>query len=88
MLADGVKPSVAGDIWSHKGCSLMGITLYGINSNWTIQEWLVSATPFGATRHTGEAIDAITVESLRRHGFQWRQSGSVYESIHGKQGLG
>jgi hypothetical protein len=84
MMVDGVKPSMAGDIWSHKGCSLMGVTLYGINNKWTIQEWLVSATPFGATRHTGEAIDTVTVESLRRHGLQWRQGGTVYECIHGK----
>eukprot|EP00967_Tisochrysis_lutea_P103474 scaffold156233_cov37-Tisochrysis_lutea.AAC.1 len=61
MAADGVKPSMAGDIWSHKGCSLMGICIYGITSKWIMKEWLVCATPFGQTRHTGVAIDDITV---------------------------
>ena len=31
MVASGVKPSMAGDIWSHGGCSLMGICFYGIS---------------------------------------------------------
>jgi len=31
MVASGVKPSMAGDIWSHGGCSRMGNCFYGIS---------------------------------------------------------
>jgi len=84
MVIDGVKPSMAGDIWSDGGCSLMGICLYGINSAWKMDEWLVAATPFGSTRHTGDAIDELTCAALKRQGIKWREGGTVYEAIHGK----
>ena len=84
MVADGVKPSMAGDIWSDGGCSLMGVSFYGINSAWKLGEWLVAATPFGSTRHTGEAIDAITIAALKRQGVKWREGGTVYEAVHSK----
>jgi hypothetical protein len=86
MVIDGVKPSIAGDIWSHKGCSIMGICMYGISSSWVINEWIVAATPFGATRHTGDTIDDITVAALKlkQQGIKWRENGSVYEAVHGK----
>jgi hypothetical protein len=67
MVASQVKHSMAGDIWSHGGCSLMGICFYGISRpTWKIEEWLVAATPFGSTRHTGEAIDSMTVAALQK----------------------
>ena len=84
MLSDGVKPSMAGDIWSDGGCSLMGICFYGISSTWKLDEWLVAATPFGSTRHTGEAIDSITVAALKKQGVMWREGGPVYEAVHSK----
>ena len=84
MVVDAVKPSMAGDIWSHGGCSLMGICFYGISSQWKMHEWLVAATPFGSTRHTGEAIDSITVAALKKQGIKWREGGSVYEAVHSK----
>jgi hypothetical protein len=84
MVIDGVKPCIAGDIWSHKGCSIMGICMYGISSCWVINEWIVAATPFGATRHTGDTIDDITVAALKQQGIKRRENGSVYEAVHGK----
>ena len=67
MVASQVKHSMAGDIWSHGGCSLMDICFYGISRpTWKIEEWLVAATPFGSTRHTGEAIDSMTVAALQK----------------------
>eukprot|EP00967_Tisochrysis_lutea_P075202 scaffold101314_cov28-Tisochrysis_lutea.AAC.1 len=45
---------------------------------------MVAATPFGSTRRTGCAIDAITSRSLQRHGIKWRDGGSVHEAVHGK----
>ena len=65
LLLDGIKPSIAGDIWSDRGCSLMGVLGYGIDKGWVMREWLLAATPFGATRHTGDAIDQITVVALK-----------------------
>jgi hypothetical protein len=83
MVVGGVKPSIAGDIWSHKGCSIMGICMYGISSSWVINEWIVAATPFGATRHTGDTIDDITVAALKQQGIKWRENGSD-EAVHEK----
>lgn len=65
LLLDGLKPSISGDIWSDRGCSLMGVLGYGIDRQWVMREWLLAATPFAATRHTGDAIDQITVDALR-----------------------
>jgi hypothetical protein len=84
MVAAGIKPSMAGDIWSHGGCSLLGICFYGIGPMWTMDEWLVAATPFGSTRHSGAAVDALTVEALQKQGIKWREGGSVYEAVHSK----
>ena len=99
MVASQVKPSMAGDIWSHGGCSLIVINIaIGIcisitisicfccisRPAWKIDEWLVAATPFGSTRHTSEAIDSITVAAFRKQGVKWREGGSVYEAVHSK----
>jgi hypothetical protein len=84
MLIDGVKPSISGDIWSDRGCSLMGICMHGIDRNWKMHEWLVAATPFGSTRHTGEAIDKITLDALKRSGIPWQTETEVYGHVHGK----
>lgn len=75
---------MAGDIWSDRGCSLMGILLCGISKKWKMEEWLAAATPFGSTRHTGAAIDSITVEALKRAGISWASEAEVYEGVHGK----
>ena len=88
MAMDGVKPSMAGDIWSDGGCSLMGICLYGINSSWKMDEWLAAATPFGSVRHTGEAIDQLTVDALKRQGVKWRARGRHSLRGNPRQGLG
>jgi hypothetical protein len=84
MMIARIKPSMAGDIWSDRGCSLMGINLYGIGANWVMDEWLAAATPFGRTRHTGDAIDQLTIDALKRGGLEWSSQGTVYDGIHGK----
>jgi hypothetical protein len=78
-----IKPSMAGDIWSDRGCSLLGITLYAISKTWKLEEWLVAATPFGTTRHTGDAIDATTLEALRKPGLG-STAEEVYAAVHSK----
>ena len=84
LLLDGIKPSIAGDIWSDRGCSLMGVLGYGIDRSWTMREWLLAATPFGATRHTGDAIDTITVDALKLVVPTWTTQEAVYTGVHGK----
>jgi hypothetical protein len=74
---------MAGDIWSDRGCSLLGITLYAISKTWKLEEWLVAATPFGTTRHTGDAIDATTLEALRKPGLG-STAEEVYAAVHSK----
>lgn len=66
LRLQGVKPSIAGDIWSssNHAISLLGITQYHINASWKIEELLVAAEPFSRESHTGEAINAKTVACL------------------------
>ena len=66
----------------------MGICLYGINSSWKMDEWLAAATPFGSARHTGEAIDQLTVDALKRQGVKWRARGRHSLRGNPRQGLG
>ena len=84
LTCDRIKPSMAGDIWSDRGCSLLGITLYAISASWKLEELLVAATPFGATRHRGEAIDTLTLEALQACNLKWSASATVYESVFRK----
>ena len=84
LLIDGVKPSIAGDIWSDRGCSLLGIIGYGISKKWVMEEWLLAATPFGSTRHTGDAIDSLTIEALKLAVPTWISPEAVYDGVHGK----
>ena len=59
LLAKGIKPGAAGDIWSSHGVSLFGMCQYDMTDDWEIRELLLAASPF-STRHTGDAIDAKT----------------------------
>jgi hypothetical protein len=47
-------------------------------------EWLASATPFGATRHSGTAIDSITAADLTAIGLKFDATSTVYDSVHAK----
>ena len=59
LRARGMKPAMAGDIWSDRGVSLLGLCEYYMSDDWTIKELVLAATPF-SERHTGEAIDEKT----------------------------
>jgi hypothetical protein len=62
---------------------LLGISLYAITKKWELEEWLAAATPFGTTRHTGDAIDAITLEALRKPSLG-STAEEVYAAVHSK----
>jgi hypothetical protein len=82
QLADGIQLAagesrrdfnilncVAGaDIWSDKSISLLGIVLYGIDSNWNMVELLAACTPFSAERHTSGAIAKHSIAAFNRVG--------------------
>ena len=55
----GIKPAVAGDIWSSHGVSLFGMCQYHMTDDWEICELLLAASPF-SQRQTGDAIDETT----------------------------
>ena len=63
LLGRGIKPAVAGDIWSSHGVSLFGMTQYHITDDWEICELLLASSPFSKNRHTAEAIDDKTREA-------------------------
>ena len=55
----GHQAGDAGDIWSDRGVSLLGLCEYYMSATWTIEQLVLAATPF-SERHTGEAIDEKT----------------------------
>ena len=66
LLADGLKPTIAGDIWSDKDVSLLGLVLYGINRRWEMVELLAVCTPFSEERHTNGTIRKASDDQLKR----------------------
>ena len=76
LRANGIKPAMAGDIWSDRGVSLLGLCEYYRSSEWTIEELVLAASPF-SQRHTGEAIDVKTREACVAAGL----THDVYSSV-------
>ena len=68
---DGIKISIAGDLWSDNGMALFGICGHGITSNWEMKTVLLAASPCGHERHTGEYIEAQTKTLLARVGIEY-----------------
>ena len=76
LRAQGIKPAMAGDIWSDHGVSLLGLCEYYMSDEWTIEELVLAATPFDE-RHTGEAIDEKTRAACVAAGL----SNDVYSTV-------
>ncbi|KAK3234342.1 hypothetical protein CYMTET_55406 [Cymbomonas tetramitiformis] len=64
LLAEGIMPSIAGDLWSEGGIAIFGILVYWIDKGMVLHEKLLSAVPFSDVRHTGLEIERSTKESL------------------------
>ena len=62
LQADRIKPAAAGDIWSDRGTSVLGVCQYYIDSSWNIIELVAGAKPFSNESHTGEAINEKTAK--------------------------
>ena len=55
LRAQGIKVAMAGDIWSDRGVSLLGLCEYYISADWEIVALVLAASPFNE-RHTAENI--------------------------------
>ena len=78
LKKDGVKPSIAADIWSDSTVSLMGTCLYYIDKDWLgLHEVLIGCTGFTGERHTGEIIKAQTALDLE-------SVGLTFDDVHAK----
>ncbi|KAL1514647.1 hypothetical protein AB1Y20_003739 [Prymnesium parvum] len=77
----GLKATIAGDIWSDRGVSLFGIVQYHIDYEWNIVELLTAATPFSDERHTGDAIDKKTAEACSLAGLSYDVFSSVFFAV-------
>ncbi|KAK3281790.1 hypothetical protein CYMTET_10436 [Cymbomonas tetramitiformis] len=60
LLAEGILPSIAGDIWSEGGIALLGILVYWVDCEMNLHEKLLGAIPFSDVRHTGYEIGEAT----------------------------
>ena len=68
LAADGLKPTVSGDLWSKKGCALLGLISHGILAapckdgtvDWVMLEVLTGAVPCAKEHHTGEHVGALS----------------------------
>ena len=78
LKADGIKPSMASDIWSDSDVSLMGTMLYYIDANRTgLHTMLIGATGFSGEHHAGDNIRRQTELDLK-------SVGLTFEDIHAK----
>ncbi|KAK3233221.1 hypothetical protein CYMTET_56474 [Cymbomonas tetramitiformis] len=64
LYAEGISPSIRGDIWSQGGIAIFGILAYWIDAEFKYHERLVGAIPFSAVRHTGPKLEAATKKSV------------------------
>ena len=78
LRKEGIKPAMAGDIWSSGGISLLGLCEYYMSEEWTIQQLVLAAAPFAEVRHTGEAIDLKTRKSCVEAGLSHDVFSSVF----------
>lgn len=78
LKQQGVKPSIAADIWSDTSVSLLGVMLYYIDDKWEgLHEILLGCNGFSGLRHTGVAIKKQTETDLENVGL-------TFEDIHAK----
>eukprot|EP00966_Prymnesium_polylepis_P108900 2520566-Prymnesium_polylepis.1 len=71
---------MAGDIWSDRGVSLLGIAQYHIDDLWVIQEHVLAASPF-SERHTAESIKQKTSDACVRAGLSADVKTTVFMPI-------
>ena len=78
LQADRIKPAAAGDIWSDRGTSVLGVCQYYIDSAWNIIELVAGAKPFSNESHTGEAIEEKTTKIFEEVGVIGQKSEMLF----------
>ena len=78
LKQQGVKPSIAANIWLNSSISLLGTMVYYIDKNWEeLHEVLLGCNGLTGQRHTGDAIRKQTEDDLENVGLK-------FEDIHAK----
>ncbi|KAK3243662.1 hypothetical protein CYMTET_46696 [Cymbomonas tetramitiformis] len=75
LAAEGILPSIAGDVWSEGGVSIFGILTDWLDTEMRYHEKLLAAIPFIAVRHTDDEILLATKRACSKMGI-----GSFVES--------
>ncbi|KAK3237850.1 hypothetical protein CYMTET_52109 [Cymbomonas tetramitiformis] len=82
LLAEGILPSMGGDIWSQSGASIFGIRVYWLDKDFHLRERLLVALPFSTVRHTGEQLEKATKEACADMGLgEYREVGGLGENV-------
>jgi hypothetical protein len=76
LLADGIKPTVSGDLWSKNGTALLGLVSHGIlecpagdgTCDWVMGEVLTGAIPCAKDHHTGDHVDDLSNKAWKAVG--------------------
>ncbi|KAK3247611.1 hypothetical protein CYMTET_42895 [Cymbomonas tetramitiformis] len=90
LKAEGILPSIAGDIWLEGGIAIFGILVYWLTPDFEYVEKLLAAIPFGEVRHTAKEMELATKRASADIGigvFVESEEGNivqdtVVESIH------
>jgi len=78
LAADGIKPSISGDLWSKNGAALLGLMSHGIietpcadgTVNWVMTEVLSGSVPCAKDHHTGDHVDGLSNEAWKKVGIE------------------
>eukprot|EP00854_Cymbomonas_tetramitiformis_P024756 gene24756-biopygen25595 len=89
LIAEGILPSIAGDIWSEGGVALLGILVYWLDDEFGYHEKLLGGIHFSEVRHTGDEIIKATKTSCAAMGIgEYVEKGElvgsdiVAENVH------
>ncbi|KAK3259932.1 hypothetical protein CYMTET_31094 [Cymbomonas tetramitiformis] len=66
LLAEGILPSIAGDIWSEGGLAIFGILIYWLTADGEYMERLLAAISSSVVRHTADEIILATKRACSR----------------------
>ncbi|KAK3270098.1 hypothetical protein CYMTET_21491 [Cymbomonas tetramitiformis] len=68
LLAEGISPSIGGDVWSQSGASNFGILLYWLDEDFNLHEKVLGAIPFSSVRHTADQLEKATKKACADFG--------------------
>ncbi|KAK3244783.1 hypothetical protein CYMTET_45618 [Cymbomonas tetramitiformis] len=60
LLAEGISPSIGGDVWSQSGASIFGILLHWLDEDFNLHEKVLGAIPFSSVRHNADQLEKAT----------------------------